>query len=150
MTERAVDDAAQMTKTATVLIVEDEILVRMAVVEDFVQAGYSVIEAASADEAITILEAGLEVDLIFSDIQMPGALDGLALLKAVRDRYPSISVILTSGQTVPPAQALDGRHFFVPKPYASRTVLDLAHQEMARRETRDEPGRCAPPGHSPG
>ena len=99
------DGAPRATKAATVLIVEDEVLVRMAVVEDFIQAGYSAVDAASADEALTVLEADLEVDLIFGDIHMPGALDGLALLEAVRDsdagtRGPDAAARQTSSKAV--------------------------------------------------
>jgi two-component system, response regulator PdtaR len=131
----------------TVLIAEDEILVRMTVVDAFLQAGYSVVEAANADEALTLLEAGVVVDLIFSDVQMPGSMNGIDLLKVVKDRYPSISVILTSGHTTPQVQELQGRYSFVPKPYQPRVVLELAGQKIARRETRDEPERCTPRGH---
>ena len=112
-------------QTGSVLVVEDEILVRMAVVEDLLHAGHSVLEAATAEEAIAILDAGAEVDLIFSDIQMPGALDGVALLRVVKERFPSMSVILTSGHVKPPREALGDDTIFVPKPYQPGDLLTI-------------------------
>ena len=73
-------------RRAVILIVEDETLMRMNAVEMIAQA-YEVVEAANADEAIGILEGGLNVTVLFTDIQMPGSMDGLKLAAAVRDRW---------------------------------------------------------------
>lgn len=120
---------------ATILVVEDEVLVRMGTVDDLVSAGHSVIEAASADEALSVLEAGLPVDIVFSDIHMPGTLDGLGLMQIVRRRFPSVAVILTSGLEIPSRDMLGEGTAFVPKPYAARIVLDLIGRAQARRRS---------------
>ena len=80
-----------------VLVVEDEFLIRTMVSDDLREAEYEVIEACNADEALAILRSGAGVDLIFSDVRMPGTLDGLELLAMVRARDPAFPVVITSG-----------------------------------------------------
>src|SRR5215207_9651783 len=81
-----------------VLIVEDEMVLRMRAVDIVEDAGFTAIEAVSADEALAILESRSDISLLFSDIQMPGTMDGLKLAHAVHDRWPSIKIVLVSGQ----------------------------------------------------
>jgi two-component sensor histidine kinase/ActR/RegA family two-component response regulator len=81
-----------------VLIVEDEMVLRMRAVDIVEDAGYTPVEAVNADEAIAILESRSDIALLFTDIQMPGSMDGLKLAHAVHDRWPSIKIILVSGQ----------------------------------------------------
>ena len=81
----------------TVLVVEDEVLVRMVVSDYLRDCAFHVVEAGSGDEAIQILEAGIEVDIVFSDVHMPGEIDGFALSHWVRRARPGVKVILTSG-----------------------------------------------------
>jgi CheY-like chemotaxis protein len=81
-----------------VLVVEDEMLLRMRAVDMVQDAGYISVEAADADEALAILEARSDIALLFTDIQMPGSMDGLQLARAVHERWPSIKIILVSGQ----------------------------------------------------
>ncbi|MBN9515049.1 MAG: response regulator [Alphaproteobacteria bacterium] len=81
----------------TVLVVEDEVLVRMVVSDYLRDCAFHVVEAGSGDEAIQILEAGIEVDIVFSDVHMPGKTDGFALSQWVRRERPGVKVILTSG-----------------------------------------------------
>ena len=83
----------------TVLIVEDEILLRMDATEALESAGLVVVEAGSADEAILILEQRDDINLIFTDIHMPGSMDGLKLAHFVKDRWPPIRIIATSGHS---------------------------------------------------
>jgi len=85
------------SETETILIVEDEVLVRFDVAEYLRTCGYRVIEAANAAEAIALFESGQHVDLIFSDVQLPGDMDGFALARWARSHRPDIKVILTSG-----------------------------------------------------
>ena len=110
-----------MTLTAAerpvVLIVEDEFLVRMNAVEMIEEAGFEVIEAGNADEAIAILEIRADIRVVFTDIQMPGSMDGLKLSRAIRDRWPPIEIILTSGKRHPEAEDLPARGQFFPKPF---------------------------------
>lgn len=84
--------------TTNVLVVEDEMVLRMRAVDIVEDAGFTAVEAVSADEALAILEARSDISLLFSDIQMPGTMDGLKLAHAVHDRWPGIKIILVSGQ----------------------------------------------------
>lgn len=81
-----------------VLVVEDEMMLRMRAVDIVEEAGFTAIEAVDADEALAILEERSDIALLFSDIQMPGSMDGLKLAHAVHTRWPSIKIILVSGQ----------------------------------------------------
>ena len=81
-----------------VLVVEDEMVLRMRAVDIVEDAGFTAVEAVNADEALSILEERSDIALLFSDIQMPGSMDGLKLAHAVHERWPSIKIILVSGQ----------------------------------------------------
>jgi CheY-like chemotaxis protein len=99
-----------------VLIVEDEMILRMRAVDIVEDAGFHPIEAVNADEAISILESRSDISLLFTDIQMPGSMDGLKLAHAVHDRWPSIKIILVSGQVRPSdaERPADSRYFGKP------------------------------------
>lgn len=84
--------------STNVLVVEDEMVLRMRAVDIVEDAGFTAVEAVNADEALKILESRSDISLLFSDIQMPGTMDGLKLAYAVHDRWPSIKIILVSGQ----------------------------------------------------
>src|SRR5580700_2917182 len=100
------------TKRPVVLVVEDEFLIRMNAAEMIEEAGFEVVEASNADEAVAILEARLDIAVVFTDIQMPGSMDGLKLAKAVRDRWPPIHIVATSGHvTVDEDDLPDGSVF---------------------------------------
>jgi two-component sensor histidine kinase/ActR/RegA family two-component response regulator len=87
------------TRSSTnVLVVEDEMVLRMRAVDIVEDAGFTAVEAVNADEALAILETRSDISLLFSDIQMPGSMDGLMLANAVHDRWPAIKIILVSGQ----------------------------------------------------
>jgi len=83
---------------AVVLVVEDEILLRMSAVDMVEDAGYTSVEAVNADEAVAILESRSDIALLFTDIQMPGSMDGLKLAQTVHNRWSPIKIILVSGQ----------------------------------------------------
>jgi CheY-like chemotaxis protein len=83
---------------STVLVVEDEVLLRMRAVDMVEDAGYASVEAVDADKAVAILESRSDIALLFTDIQMPGSMDGLKLAHAVHERWPPIKIILVSGQ----------------------------------------------------
>lgn len=105
------------TKAAVILIVEDEPLVRMVAVEIVRNAGFEPIEAGNADDAIWILERRNDIRVVFTDIQIPGSMDGLKLAHAVRDRWPPIKIIVTSGLIRTTEQDLpEGGRFFA-KPF---------------------------------
>ena len=83
---------------AVVLVVEDEMLLRMRAVDMVEDAGFTSVEAVNADEAVAILESRSDIALLLTDIQMPGSMDGLKLAHAVHERWPPIRIILVSGQ----------------------------------------------------
>jgi CheY-like chemotaxis protein len=83
---------------AVVLVVEDEMLLRMRAVDMVEDAGYTSVEAVDADEAVAVLESRSDIALMFTDIQMPGSMDGLTLAHTVHKRWPPIKIILVSGQ----------------------------------------------------
>ena len=89
------------SEVPNVLVVEDEMVLRMRAVDIVEDAGFCPVEAVNADEAISILESRSDISLLFTDIQMPGSMDGLKLAHAVHDRWPAIKIILVSGQVTP-------------------------------------------------
>ena len=97
-----------------VLVVEDEMLLRMRAVDMVEDAGYTSVEAVDADHAVAILESRSDIALLLTDIQMPGSMDGLGLAHSVHDRWPPIKIILVSGQLnwrtllFPPAAGFSG------------------------------------------
>src|SRR6202034_4211971 len=84
-----------------VLVVEDEMVLRMRAVDMVEDAGFTPVEAVNADDALAILESRSDIELLFTDIQMPGSMDGLKLAYAVHERWPSIKIILVSGKLTP-------------------------------------------------
>src|ERR1700737_705579 len=90
-----------LAEGANALVVEDEMVLRMRAVDIVEDAGFCPVEAINADEAISILESRSDISLLFTDIQMPGSMDGLKLAHAVHDRWPSIKIILVSGHVQP-------------------------------------------------
>jgi CheY-like chemotaxis protein len=111
-------------KMPAVLIVEDEPLIRMGAVEIIEDAGFEVIEAPGADEAVRILECRSDIRVVFTDIHMPGSMDGLKLAHAIRHRWPPIRIIVTSGRGLIAQRDLpEGGRFFV-KPYNSIQITD--------------------------
>lgn len=120
------------TPPPIVLVVEDEMVLRMRAVDIVEDAGFVPIEAVSADEAIGILESRDDISLLFTDIQMPGSMDGLKLAHAAHSRWPHIKIILVSGQIqVTDADKPDDSKFF-PKPLEiQQMVIEL--QEMVGR-----------------
>src|SRR5580698_11558658 len=99
-----------------VLVVEDEMLLRMRAVDIVEDAGFTPIEAVNADEALAILESRSDISLLFTDIQMPGSIDGLKLAHAVHERWPSIKIILVSGQVKPSDAERPANSRFFSKP----------------------------------
>jgi CheY-like chemotaxis protein len=105
-----------------ILVVEDETLIRWGAVKMAEEAGYEVLDAAGADEAIQILESRNDISLIFTDIHMPGSMDGLNLARAVRNRWPPIKIIVTSGREIPTKSDLPAGALFLPKPYSEVSI----------------------------
>jgi CheY-like chemotaxis protein len=117
---------------SSILVVEDEFLVRLIISDELRAAGYNVIEAVDAEEGIAILKSGARVDLILSDVRMPGPLDGLGLLAFVKESYPIIPVIITSGHLLAEEALADGATRFLPKPYTLPNALKLIEGELEK------------------
>lgn len=105
-----------------VLVVEDEGLIRMHAAEMIRDLGFEAIEAANADQAISILEQIADVTVLFTDIQMPGSMDGLRLLAVVKKRWPPVALLATSGQSRPKDADLPEDARFLAKPYMLRDL----------------------------
>ncbi|WP_181902397.1 MULTISPECIES: response regulator [Rhodopseudomonas] len=120
----------EVSRRPVVLVVEDEPLLRMNAVDMIEAAGFQVLEAGSADAAISILEVREDIRLVFTDIQIPGSMDGLKLARAVRGRWPPIKIVATSGRvTVTPDDLPDGGRF-VPKPYTSAQITGVLREML--------------------
>lgn len=110
----------------SVLVVDDEVLIRFVISEELRSAGYSVVEASTADEALTLIAAGLPADLLISDVRMPGVLDGVALVRAARVLRPELAIALSSAHYSPGERELQGVvNEFLPKPYLPQRLLEL-------------------------
>jgi len=110
--------------SAVVLVVEDEPFVRLDAIDTITSAGFKVIEAANADEAMTLLETRLDIGVVVTDIQMPGSMDGLMLAATIRNRWPPIALIVTSGRIVVQPHDLPERGRFLPKPYSGTHLIE--------------------------
>jgi CheY-like chemotaxis protein len=116
------------SKGPVVLIVEDELLLRMDAADMIAAAGFAVLEAENADQAIEILEARPDITVVFTDIQMPGSMDGLKLARAVRGRWPPIKIVATSGRVNVAETDLPDGGRFLPKPYSPHQVTGLLRE----------------------
>jgi CheY-like chemotaxis protein len=110
-----------------ILVVEDHPIIRTAALDFLETAGFEVIEAGSADEAIRILESGREIHVVFTDVEMPGSIDGIELSHYIRDRWPPLKLIVVSGRTaVMDGQLPTGARFFE-KPYNENAIVEIMH-----------------------
>jgi two-component system, response regulator PdtaR len=112
-----------MKKKTVILVVEDEAIIRMGAVQMLQDAGFAVLEASNADDAMGILEVRNDIRAVFTDINMPGTLDGLRLARAVRGRWPPIHLILTSGLISPKEDEFPANGRFIRKPYRAEHVI---------------------------
>lgn len=109
--------------THAILIVEDEVLIRIELADFFTDAGYQVFEAGDADEAIGILEKEKAIRIVLTDIQLPGSMDGLKLAHRIRDRYPPTVLLLTSGGVHIEDASLPSSSQFIAKPFDPTRIL---------------------------
>ncbi|MGE0765732.1 MAG: response regulator [Hyphomicrobiaceae bacterium] len=114
-----------------ILVVEDEPILRMTAVDMVEDAGFEALEAADATEAVRILEARLDVRIVFTDVDMPRGIDGIKLAALIRDRWPPIHVILTSGHIDAPDVQLPTSGLFFSKPYDERQVVAAMRKLVA-------------------
>jgi DNA-binding NtrC family response regulator len=125
---------------ATILVVEDDALVRLMIADHLREAGHRVIEAGDGDEAMAVLSSGLVVEVVFSDVLMPGSIGGLSLAVWIRSHFPTTHVILTSGNPVAARNLLDQETMpFLPKPYkpddVSRMILKTISHTLPTRKS---------------
>jgi CheY-like chemotaxis protein len=111
-----------------VLIVEDEEIIRMSAAATLEDAGFEPLEAQNADEAVLILEARSDIRIVFTDIDMPGSMDGIKLARAIRGRWPPIEIVLTSGYRLVSRSELPARGVFISKPYRAENVVATIRQ----------------------
>lgn len=116
----------------TVLVVDDEALVLMYAVDMLEDAGFAVIEATGAEEALLRLDEHPEISVLFTDINMPGQFDGLELARRVHRRRPDVQLIITSGRAQPPRTEMVDDGCFVAKPYRGETVAKLIRATQER------------------
>jgi CheY-like chemotaxis protein len=117
------DPSKNRVAMTIVLVVEDELLIRLAICEELETEGYDVLTATHADEAIQMLETRNDISTIFTDIEMPGSMNGLKLAAAVRDRWPPVNIIVTTGKRPPRDDQLPVHSRFLRKPYEASEVL---------------------------
>jgi two-component system, response regulator PdtaR len=121
----------------TILVVEDEALIRIWATDLLEENGFSVLEAKDADAALKLLQSRHDVKLLFTDVQMPGSLNGMELAREVHSRWPHILLVITSGRERPTRAEIpdDGR--FVAKPYSGEELLgqikDLIYKSSISR-----------------
>ena len=115
-----------------ILIVDDEALIRMAAA-DLAECGAIVLEAQDADEALRMMNERDDIRLVFSDVNMPGTIDGLMLLWRVHDLRPAVELILTSGGERFESGALPDHGTFLPKPYNASQLCTLVESKLSPR-----------------
>jgi CheY-like chemotaxis protein len=125
-----------------VLLVEDEALIRLAVAEDLRAEGFQVIEARDAADAMSVLRSGERVDLLFTDVQMPGQMDGVALAAWTRDRHIQVLLAITSGDPFSLVRARERfpNAFILPKPVNRGTAAALFKRHLGQRPTNGQDG----------
>ncbi len=116
---------AQALPQTTILVVEDEVLIRFELIDMLEEAGFAVLDAGDADEAIVLLESRSEIRIVITDIQMPGSLDGLRLAHLIRNRWPPTHLLVMSGNLSPGASELPERASFVAKPFQGPALLRI-------------------------
>jgi CheY-like chemotaxis protein len=127
-----------------VLVVDDDFLVRLNALSLLEEAGFSVLEAGSADEAIAVLERRKDIRIVFTDINMPGSMDGLRLAHAIRDRWPPIDIVLTSGRMCVREEDMPERGVFLGKPYEPGELV-----QMVRSLASEDATSAGSPGTRP-
>ena len=123
--------ALETSRRPVVLAVEDEPLILMLAIDMIRDAGFEALRASNADEAISILESRDDIRIVFTDINMPGSMDGIKLANAVRGRWPPIKIIVTSGFSGGELKLLPEGSRFIPKPYDAGQISDALHSLTA-------------------
>jgi CheY-like chemotaxis protein len=121
---------------AIVLLVEDEALVRMFAADVLrEEGGFKVVEVVNADEALTVLEATADVRALVTDVEMPGSLDGFTLARVVKQAWPHIGIVVTSGRMAPGSRDLPSGALFIPKPYRPTDLIAAVRRVLPSDQT---------------
>lgn len=126
-----------MAQTTVILVVEDETIIRMGAVQMLEEAGFTVVEANNAHEAIIILETRNDVAAVFTDVNMPGTMDGMKLARMIRGRWPPIHLIVTSGLASPNDDDLPAGGRFIHKPYDPPHVIATLRELLGQLPPTD-------------
>ena len=116
-----------------VLVVEDEVLIRLQAVSLLKEAGFNTLQAGSADEAIALLEARKDIRVVFTDINLPGSMDGLRLAHAIRHRWPPIELVLTSGHIRVGEEEMPEGGIFLDKPYGGLELVQTVRSLVIKK-----------------
>jgi DNA-binding NtrC family response regulator len=126
-----------LESSSVVLIVEDEEILRIFAAWQLEEAGFEVVQAANADEALQAMNSRPDVRVLFTDVQMPGQLDGMDLARKVHEQWPKVLVLITSGNSRPAKADIPNQGHFLAKPYRSEDVISeiaaLAREQATRR-----------------
>jgi two-component system, response regulator PdtaR len=114
--------------SSTVLVVEDEPMVRWMAMDYVQEAGLDALEAPDADQAMTILEANDDIGIVFTDIRMPGSMDGVELARRIKARWPEIYVIVASGHGSSDQALAAGAERFLAKPYPATQLMEVLRE----------------------
>jgi two-component system, response regulator PdtaR len=123
----------------TVLVIEDEPLIRLHTIEVIEDLGFVAIEAENADAAVAILESRSDIDAVFTDVRMPGSMDGIQLAFLIRERWPPIKILAASGNATLPPDGLPTGGRFLRKPYTPEQVADTLRELIGSVRDVDEP-----------
>ncbi len=119
---------AQQTGTGKVLVVDDEPFVRMLVADVLDEAGFEVVEASDARTALKRLELAADVQVLFTDINMPPGMNGLELAEQVHQRWPTVGLVISSGYERPSNQQIADGSVFVPKPFRPEDIINAVRR----------------------
>jgi CheY-like chemotaxis protein len=117
--------------TSTILLIEDEPIIRLSTAAMLEDAGYDVLEAGDASEAMVVLSGHPEIRLVLTDVQMPGVIDGLGLVEIINHDYPAIRSIVTSGRSGPQEARQRGARSFLMKPYTAAAMEAALKEALA-------------------
>jgi len=126
---------------STVLLVEDEPLIRLFVSELLEDSGFKVVEAANATEALVLLEAGLEINVLLTDVDMPNGGNGFELAHKVHESWPEAEILIMSGRRWPSQGDLPQGAAFLAKPCPNETIVSYVHSAAERSRGHSRPGR---------
>lgn len=123
--------SSEAGRPCAVLVVEDDAILRLHALDIVEEAGFTAIEAKNADEAITILEKRSDIVLLFTDVNMPGSMDGLKLAHAVRNRWPPIKIVVVSGHVQVDQNDLPSHSRFFGKPFEAQKMIGELRELIA-------------------